>query len=72
VRTDAGSPDLAGAWVNASANFGIAGGAALGGLVLDGAGLQTTAWVAAALLAASASGTLLLRRSFGPGPLPRP
>lgn len=49
IRTGASSADLAGAWINSSANFGIAGGAVLGGLVLSSAG---AGWlpVAAALL----------------------
>jgi predicted MFS family arabinose efflux permease len=50
VRTQSTSPELAGAWVNASANAGVAGGAALGGVVLAGAGVRDVAWLAAALV----------------------
>ena len=35
VRTRATSPELAGAWVNATSNLGIAAGAAIGALILD-------------------------------------
>ena len=38
VRTQTTSPELAGAWVNASSNAGVAVGAVLGGIVLGGAG----------------------------------
>lgn len=50
VRTDALSPEIAGAWINSTANIGIGGGAALGGLVMDGSGLHGVAWVGCAVL----------------------
>lgn len=54
VRTDALAPELAGAWINASSNAGIAGGAAIGGAVLAAYDLRTVAWVAAVLVATAA------------------
>ena len=53
LRTRAVSPDLAGAWTNATANVGIAGGAALGAGILNVAGLWLLPWVSAALIATS-------------------
>jgi predicted MFS family arabinose efflux permease len=51
VRADATSPELAGAWINATANFGIAAGAALGGVVLDAFDARALAWAGAIPLA---------------------
>jgi predicted MFS family arabinose efflux permease len=50
VRTHAVSPELAGAWVNATANAGIAGGAAIGAGLLQTAGLSSLPWVGASLI----------------------
>lgn len=50
VRTHAVSPERAGAWVNATANVGIAGGSALGAMLLDRAGLGVLPWVAMVLI----------------------
>ena len=47
VRTGAISPELAGAWINTTSNFGIAGGALLGGVVLDTLDVRALAWVGA-------------------------
>jgi len=47
VRADAISPELSGAWINATSNFGIAGGALLGGLVLEAFDVRALAWVGA-------------------------
>lgn len=73
VRTDAVAPELAGAWINASANAGIAAGAVLGGAVLEAYELRYVVWVAAALVAAAALTSLLTRPVFAspartPGP----
>jgi predicted MFS family arabinose efflux permease len=51
VRADAMPPELAGAWINATANFGIAAGAALGGVVLDAFDARALAWAGALPLA---------------------
>lgn len=64
VRTQTMSPELAGAWINASSNAGIAAGAALGGVVLGSAGIRSVAWVAAAIVIISAVGVLRARRAF--------
>jgi predicted MFS family arabinose efflux permease len=67
VRAQATSPELAGAWVNASANAGIAAGAALGGVVLGQAGIRDVAWLAAALVILAIATVFRARRSFGKG-----
>jgi predicted MFS family arabinose efflux permease len=51
VRTRTVSPELAGAWINATANVGIAGGAAIGAGLLHAAGLWLLPWAGAALVA---------------------
>jgi predicted MFS family arabinose efflux permease len=62
VRTQTTSPELAGAWINASSNAGIAAGAALGGVVLGSAGIREVAWLAAALVILAIVVMLLARR----------
>ncbi|WP_051574741.1 MFS transporter [Mycobacterium sp. URHB0044] len=64
VRTHALSPELAGAWVNATANAGIAGGAALGAGLLQTMGLASLPWVGAALIASSFAVVLLSPKAF--------
>jgi predicted MFS family arabinose efflux permease len=66
VRTSAGSPETAGAWINASSNAGIGGGAALGAAVMAHAGLTWVAWTAAGLVACAAVLALLSRAAFPP------
>jgi predicted MFS family arabinose efflux permease len=68
VRTRATSPELAGAWINASSNAGIAVGAALGGVVLVSAGIRDVAWLAAAFVNVAIVTVLLARRAFGNAP----
>ena len=68
VRTQTTSPELAGAWVNASSTTGIAAGAALGGVVLANAGIREVAWLAAALVIIAILMVLLARRSFPKAP----
>jgi predicted MFS family arabinose efflux permease len=65
VRTQATSPELAGAWINATANTGIAAGAALGGVVLGSAGVREVAWLAAGLVILAIAAVLLGGRAFG-------
>lgn len=67
VRTVASSPETAGAWINASSNAGISGGAALGGLLVAHAGLPWVAATAAVVVAASAVLALLARSAFPAG-----
>jgi predicted MFS family arabinose efflux permease len=68
VRTQSTSPELAGAWINASSNAGIAVGAALGGVVLARAGIREATWLAAALVILAIVMVLLARRAFGKAP----
>jgi predicted MFS family arabinose efflux permease len=68
VRVQATSPELAGAWINASSNAGIAAGAAVGGVVLGSAGIREVAWLAAAFLAIAIVIVLLGRRSLPKAP----
>lgn len=68
VRTQTTSPELAGAWINASSNTGIAAGAALGGAVLAGTGIREVIWLAAALVILAIVPVLFGRRSFRPAP----
>jgi predicted MFS family arabinose efflux permease len=69
VRTQSTSPELAGAWINASSNAGIAVGAALGGVVLGSSGIRSATWLAAALVILGIVMVLLARRAFGKAPL---
>jgi predicted MFS family arabinose efflux permease len=64
VRTHALSPELAGAWVNATANVGIAGGAAIGAGLLQTAGLSSLPWAGASLIGVGLAVTLLSRKAF--------
>ncbi|MCG7596983.1 MFS transporter [Mycobacterium sp. C3-094] len=64
VRTHAVSPERAGAWVNATANVGIAGGSALGAMLLDRQGLGVLPWVAGALIFGGTAIAALSRRAF--------
>jgi predicted MFS family arabinose efflux permease len=64
IRTRGASPDVVGALVNSTANIGIGGGAALGALVLDGAGLAAVPYTGAALVGAALVVVLVARRAF--------
>lgn len=64
VRCQAVSPELAGAWVNAGANIGIAGGAAIGAGLLNIAGIGGLAPIAIALLAAGLAVVVFARSAF--------
>jgi predicted MFS family arabinose efflux permease len=64
VRTHAVSPEMAGAWVNATANAGIAGGAAIGAGLLQTAGLSSLPWVGATLIGLGLAVILLSRKAF--------
>src|SRR5580692_4687784 len=68
VRTQTTSPELAGAWINASSNAGIAVGAALGGVVLGSTGIRAVSWLAAALVILGIGTVLLARRAFAKAP----
>ncbi|BAV43380.1 MFS transporter [Mycobacterium ulcerans] len=62
VRAQAATPEMAGAWVNATANLGIAAGAAIGAGLLPTIGLAGLLCVAAALIAISLAVTLATGR----------
>ncbi|MFF2371422.1 MFS transporter [Agromyces sp. NPDC058110] len=64
IRTRGANPDVIGALVNATANIGIGGGAALGGAVLAGAGLEWVSFCGAVLVLVGALVVLLARRAF--------
>jgi predicted MFS family arabinose efflux permease len=64
VRTHAVSPELAGAWVNATANAGIAGGSAIGAGLLQVAGLSSLPWVGASLIGVGLAVVMLSRKAF--------
>jgi predicted MFS family arabinose efflux permease len=64
VRTHALSPELAGAWVNATANAGIAGGSAIGAGLLQALGLSSLPWAGAVLISVGLAVALLSRKAF--------
>ena len=64
VRADATSPELAGAWVNATANLGIGGGAAIGAGLLPVIGLAGLPWVSASLIVLGLAVAMAARRAF--------
>ncbi|MCV2395401.1 hypothetical protein OEB99_13880 [Actinotalea sp. M2MS4P-6] len=70
VRTRAASPELAGAWINATSNIGIATGAVLGGRALDAAGIPAVAWLALVLIAVSIVILAVARGAFDAAPAP--
>lgn len=72
IRTHGASPDVTGALVNATANVGIGGGAALGALVLTGPGLATLPYFGAAIVAAALIVVVLARGAFPAAPAAPP
>ena len=58
------SPELAGAWVNATANAGIAGGSAIGACLLQTAGLSALPWAGASLIGVGLAVVALSRKAF--------
>jgi predicted MFS family arabinose efflux permease len=64
IRTSASAPETAGAWINASSNAGIGGGAALGALLVAHGGLASVAWSAAVIVGCSAVLALVSRSAF--------
>lgn len=62
VRVGKSNPEMAGAWINVSANIGIGAGSALGGWVVVTSGYSAAAWVGAAILLATLLLTLLFRQ----------
>jgi predicted MFS family arabinose efflux permease len=69
VRTHAVSPELAGAWINATSNVGIAGGAAIGAALLQTAGLWSLPWAGASLVGVALAVILLTPKAFPARPL---
>ncbi|WP_233549871.1 MFS transporter [Cellulomonas rhizosphaerae] len=68
IRTSGASPDVIGALVNATANIGIGGGAALGAWVLAGPGLGSLPYWGAGLVALALLVVLIARRAFPAAP----
>lgn len=68
LRVQAVSPELAGAWINATANLGIAGGAAIGAGILTVADVGILPWVAAALIASGLVVVVVARHAFPSAP----
>jgi len=64
VRTHALPPEQAGAWVNATANVGIAGGAAIGAVLLQSVGLASLPWVSAVLVTVGLGVAMTARKAF--------
>lgn len=64
VRAKAMPPELAGAWINSTANIGIAGGAAIGAGLLHVGGPSALPWPGALLMACGLGVILLSRRAF--------
>jgi len=64
LRAAGGSADVAGAFVNATANFGIGSGAALGAVVVAGAGYVAVAFTAAGIVGVGLLVILASRRAF--------
>jgi predicted MFS family arabinose efflux permease len=64
VRAQAMPPELAGAWINSTANVGIAGGAAIGAGLLHTAGLSALPWPGAVLMACGLGVILLFPKAF--------
>ena len=67
VRADATSPELAGAWVNATANLGIGGGAAIGAGLMSVAGVASLPWASALLVCLGLAVAMASRRAFPSG-----
>ena len=70
IRTGASAPETAGAWINASSNAGIAGGAAVGGAVMAQSGLAGVAWASAAIVVAAAVLAVVSVSAFPPASPP--
>lgn len=68
IRTRGASPDVVGALINSTANIGIAGGAAIGAIVLAGAGLDWLAYAGAFLVLVGLVVVIVGRRSFPSSP----
>lgn len=64
VRANAMPPELAGAWINSTANIGIAGGAAIGAGLLHTAELTWLPWPGAVLMGCGLAVVVMSRRAF--------
>ncbi|AKS34340.1 MFS transporter [Mycolicibacterium goodii] len=67
VRTHAVSPERAGAWINSTANAGIAGGSAIGAGLLETGGVSSLPWAGAALIGLGLVVALMSRSAFPAG-----
>jgi len=66
VRTRAFSPEVTGAWVNATSNLGIAVGSVVGGVLLDRYGTHALALVAGAFVALALALVIAVPKAFAP------
>jgi len=64
LRTQGATPDVAGAFVNATSNFGIGLGAAVGAVVVAGPGPGVLALTGAAIVAVALVAVLVARQAF--------
>lgn len=64
VKAEATTPELTGAWVNATCNAGIAIGAVAGGAILDRYGITTVGWTASVIAAIALTIAAVAKGSF--------
>ncbi|GAA2756148.1 MFS transporter [Actinopolymorpha rutila] len=64
IRADAMSPEISGAWLNATANIGIAAGAAFGGLLLNAYDIRVLALAGSIPILAAAAMVLVGHKGF--------
>lgn len=68
LRAQGASPDVAGAFVNATSNFGIGAGAALGSVIVADLGPSTLSYIGAAIVAVALVVVVVARRAFPSDP----
>lgn len=64
MRTGAMSPDLSGAWINSTANIGIALGAVIGARVIEGFNIDAVSLAGAAIFAVCAIVVVFAKKGF--------
>ena len=66
VRTDAVTPELAGAWINTASNVGITAGSLLGGVILAVSDIRAVAWTGALPVLLALLTVAVSRQAFPP------